>query len=124
MTIKEVLEVEKSVAQMVQDLKKKIAQAVEQRPLEGVNHIAPNIITLKASSIQHNVWSPEYYIQEAQARNVEQALSSITTASAFVNKVRDIIDQRCVKIGANRFPLNDNTIVVLQEYLEESGAEI
>lgn len=93
---------------------------MEQRPLEGVSHIAPNIITLKASSIQHNVWSPEYYIQEAQARNVEQALFSITTASSFVNKVREIITQRCVKIGANRFPLNDNTVRVLREYLEES----
>jgi len=121
-TLKEVLEMEKSVAQMVQDLKGRIAQAVTDSPLEGVNHISKNIILVNSSSLQHNIWSPDYYVQDAQARYVEQSLSSITTASAFVNKVYDIIEKRSVRINGSTYALNDNTIAVLKDCLNESGA--
>ena len=67
MSLNEILEVEKSVATIVRDLKEQIAKEIAETPLKDVKPIAENIVIVRLSCLQHNIWSPEYYIPSVQA---------------------------------------------------------
>lgn len=113
-----VLELEKSVADMVQNLKRKIADEIEHTVLNDIKVVSSNIIIVKISKLQRNIWTPEYYIPSIQAKYVSQNLENAVTAHAFIKKVKVMIENRSVKIGSNVHPLNDTTIKILQKYTD------
>ena len=120
MNLNEILEVEKSVATMVCDLKEQIAKEIAETPLKDVKPIAENIVIVRLSCLQHNVWSPEYYITSVQADYVRKALDSVTTAHSFVKKMEEMIEKRGVKIGANFHRFNDKTVSILEKYYSKT----
>lgn len=120
MSLNETLEVEKSVATMVRDLKEQIAKEIAETPLKDVKPIAENIVIVRLSCLQHNIWSPEYYIPSVQADYVRKALDSVTTAHSFVKKMEKMIEKRGVKIGVNFHSFNDKTVSILEKYYSKT----
>lgn len=115
MSLNKILEMEKSVATTINDLKEKIVKEIAEEP--GVfKPISKNIVIVKFSDLQHSVWSPEYYIPSVQADYVRQELASVTTAHSFVNKMEEMIKKRGVKIGVNFHRFNDTTVSILEKY--------
>lgn len=121
MNINDVLEMEKSVEKMISQLKEQIIKEIEETPLKDVKPIASNIVVIRLSQIQNNIWSPEYYIPSVQAQYVDAALSNISTAHSFMKKVDEMIEKRGVKIGVNFHRLNDATISILKKYYLNKG---
>ena len=120
MDLNRILEVEKSVATMVRDLKERITKEIAETPLKDVKPIAENIVIVRLSCLQHNVWSPEYYIPSVQADYVRKALDSVTTAHSFVKKMEEMIEKRGVKIGVNFHRFNDKTVSILEKYYSKT----
>lgn len=120
MNLNRILEVEKSVETMVRDLKEQIAKEIAETPLKDVKPIAENIVIVKLSCLQHNIWSPEYYIPSVQADYVRKALDSVTTAHSFVKKMEEMIEKRGVKIGVNFHRFNDKTVSILEKYYSKT----
>lgn len=120
MNLNKILEVEKSVATMVRDLKEQIAKEIAETPLKNVKPIAENIVIIRLSCLQHNIWSPEYYIPSVQADYVRKALDSVTTAHSFVKKMEEMIEKRGVKIGVNFHKFNDKTVSILEKYYSKT----
>lgn len=120
MNLNEILEAEKSVATMVRDLKKQIAKEIAETPLKDVKPIAENIVIVRLSCLQHNIWSPEYYIPSVQADYVRKTLDSVTTAHSFVKKMEEMIEKRGVKIGVNFHRFNDKTVSILEKYYSKT----
>lgn len=120
MSLNEILEVEKSVATIVRDLKEQIAKEIAETPLKDVKPIAENIVIVRLSCLQHNIWSPEYYIPSVQADYVRKTLDSVTTAHSFVKKMEEMIEKRGVKIGVNFHRFNDKTVSILEKYYSET----
>lgn len=120
MSLNETLEVEKSVATMVRELKEQIAKEIAETPLKDVKPIAENIVIVRLSCLQHNIWSPENYIPSVQADYVRKALDSVTTAHSFVKKMEEMIEKRGVKIGVNFHRFNDKTVSILEKYYSKT----
>lgn len=115
-----ILEVENSVATMVRDLKEQITKEIAETPLKDVKPIAENIVIVRLSCLQRNVWSPEYYIPSAQADYVRKALDGVSTAHSFVKKMEEMIEKRGVKIGVNFHRFNDKTVSILEKYYSKT----
>ena len=115
--LQDIIEQEKSVAAMIQQLKKDIVDSVANTPIQGVKRIGRNIAIVKFSQIQNSVWNAEYYIAENQANYIEQALNGVTTASSFVKRLSEIIEKKQVRINGNNFYINNTTISVLEKYI-------
>lgn len=120
MNLNKILEVEKSVATMVCDLKEQIVKEIAETPLKDVKPIAENIVVVRLSCLQHNVWSPEYYIPSIQADYVRKALDGVSTAHSFVKKMEEMIEKRGVKIGVNFHRFNDKTVSILEKYYSKT----
>lgn len=120
MNLNKILEVEKSVATIVHDLKEQITKEVAETPLKNVKSIAKNIVIVRLSCLQHNVWTPEYYIPTVQAEYVRKALDGVSTAHSFVKKMEEMIEKRGVKIGVNFHRFNDKTVSILKKYYSKT----
>lgn len=120
MNLNKILEVEKSVATMVCDLKEQIVKEVSETPLNDVKPVAENIVIVRLSCLQHNIWTPEYYIPSVQADYILKALDGISTAHSFVKKMEEMIEKRGVKIGMNFHRFNDQTVSILEKYYSKT----
>lgn len=115
--INDIINLEKSITAQLEQLKSDIVEEIKNTPVPGVNHIAPNICTIRFSQLQNNVWSAEYYLPDAQARHVQQAMFGIATVSAFLQKLREMVEKKRVRISGNTYPPNNTTLCILQKYL-------
>jgi len=115
----EISRVEKKIAQMLGELKDQIQQEVRDNPLEGVKPLARNMVEVSFSNLQRNVWSPDFYIQDIQADIVAKSFNGVSSATSFLKKLREIVENKSVKIGSTRYQLNNNTLTVLEKYLLE-----
>jgi hypothetical protein len=123
MNLNKILEMEKSVTTTINGLKEQIVKEIIETPLKDVKPIAENIIVIKFSDLQHNIWSPEYYIPSVQADYVRTVLASVTTAHSFVKKMEEMIEKRGVKIGVNFHRFNDKTVSILEKYYSKTNEE-
>lgn len=119
MDLTEISRVEKKIAQMLGELKDQIQQEVRDNPLEGVKPLARNMVEVSFSNLQRNVWSPDFYIQDIQADIVAKSFNGVSSATSFLKKLREIVENKSVKIGSTRYQLNNNTLTVLEKYLLE-----
>lgn len=119
MDLTEISRVEKKIAQMLGELKDQIQQEVRDNPLEGVKPLARNMVEVSFSNLQRNVWSPDFYIQDIQANIVAKSFNGVSSATSFLKKLREIVENKSVKIGSTRYQLNNNTLTVLEKYLLE-----
>jgi hypothetical protein len=64
--------------------------------------------------------SPATYIPAAQGDAVERKLRTAKTISELADRVREMVEARCVRFGQQDVvPLNQKTVRVLVEVLEE-----
>lgn len=119
MTLKQIIETENSFSEMIDALKKKIVDEIEETPIEGVQKINSTISIVSFSALgKGTVLTPEYYISSAQARCVGDSLKSVSTATSFVKKLQEMVDKRNVRIKGTTYPLNDQTIEILKKYIK------
>lgn len=116
MDLKEIINAEKSIAKMIDDLKEKITTEIETTPLKDVEPIAQNIVIVKLSHLQNSVWAPGYYIPAGQANYVRKSLDGVSTAHSFVKKMEEMIERRGTTINRQFYRFNDNTVSILEKY--------
>jgi hypothetical protein len=56
-------------------------------------------------------------IPATQAKYIEQALSTITTGTAFIKKVKEMVEQKGVKINYHFRPFHPVVIEILKKYI-------
>lgn len=116
MDLKEIINAEKSITKMIDDLKEKITTEIETTPLKDVEPIAQNIVIVKLSHLQNGIWSPRYYIPAAQANYVRKSLDGVSTAHSFVKKMKEMIERRGTTINRQFYRFNDNTVSILEKH--------
>ena len=123
MDLKEIINVEKSIADMLNALKEDIAVEIETTPLKNVKPIASNIVVIKISHLQNGIWSPRYYIPAAQAKYVRKSLDGVSTAHSFVKKMKEMIERRGTTINRQFYRFNDTTVSILKKYYSSTQQE-
>lgn len=123
MDLKEIINAEKSIAKMIDDLKEKITTEIETTPLKDVEPIAQNIVIVKLSHLQNSVWAPGYYIPAGQANYVRKSLDGVSTAHSFVKKMKEMIERRGTTINRQFYRFNDNTVSILEKYYSSTQQE-
>lgn len=119
MTLKQIIEAEDSFLKMIDELKKRIVTEIEETPIEGVQKVNSIISIVSFSALSKGtILTAEYYISSAQARYVDDALKSVSTATSFVKKLQEMVDKRNVKIKGTTYPLNEQTIEILRKYIK------
>ena len=119
MTLKQIIETENSFSEIIDALKKRIVAEIEETPIEGVQKINSTISIVSFSTLgKGTVLTPEYYISSAQARYVNDALKSVSTAASFIKKLQEMIDKKSVILKGTKYPLNDQTIEILKKYIK------
>ena len=124
MTLSEILQVEKTISEMIQQIKEQIAEEVKDTPVPGVTKISPSLFTVRLSTLKnHDVWTPEYYNNVSQAELVAKAFSGTKTTAAFITKAKDMILNQRVVVRDSGFTvtyrLNDTTISIIRKYCGE-----
>lgn len=119
MTLKQIIETENSFSKMIDELKKSIVTEIEETPIEGVQKINSIISIVSFSALSKGtILTAEYYISGAQARYVNDALKSVSTAASFIKKLQEMIDKKSVILKGAKYPLNDQTIEILKKYIK------
>lgn len=115
-SLQEVLRIEKSISTMIEEIKEQICAEIAGTELPQVKRLNSFCVVVRLSQLEHNIWTPEYYIPNAQANYVRKALEKINTARTFTEKVKGMIENRNVKINQNVHYLNDTTVAILMKY--------
>lgn len=123
MDLKEIINAEKSIIDMINALKEDITTEIETTPLKDVKPIAQNIVIVKLSHLQNSVWSPRYYIPAAQANYVRKSLDGVSTAHSFVKKMKEMIERRGTTINRQFYRFNDTTVSILKKYYSSTQQE-
>ena len=118
-TIANILEAERNATLVIEQEKQKIVSDIQNCALKNVKSLAPNIIVVKLSQLQNNVWSPDYYIMEKQALYVRQFMSGAKTVTMLMERLKTMIDDGYVKIGTSRYRLNEKTIEIIRNHYIE-----
>ena len=116
-TLKEIVVLEKSVAEMLSELTGQIAKSTSETPMDGVKIVAKNIASVNVSSLDYGILCPSYYLQSAQADMVERKLREAKTATEFISKIQMMVDEKKVKVNGETMRLNPKTVGILQSYL-------
>ena len=115
-SLKDILLIEESISHMIEETKEKICTEIAGTELPHVKRLNSFCVVVRLSQLEHNIWTPEYYIPNAQANYVRKALEKISTARTFAEKVKGMIENRNVKINQNVHYLNDTTVAILMKY--------
>ena len=119
-TLKDIINAENQVAQMISELVSKVAADTREAKIDGVQQVSNNAVIVNFSRLDAWIVDPAYYIQAKQADVVEQKLRTAKTATEFMNKLREMVDQKCVKLGRDKVRLNPTTLDILNTYLKQS----
>lgn len=117
-TLKEALAVERSVEEMLNEIKSRMFKEIGEAQVPGVKKVASNAVVISASNLSDNIWLPSYYIQEIQADLVEQKLSSAKTATEFLSRIQSMILNKRVTINGETDRLNSKTLSILESFME------
>lgn len=117
MKINEIIEQEEKIKETIDKLKEEIFSHVQKSEFPNIKKLSSNIVIVKSSNLVNNIWSPEYYIPATQAKYIEQALDRITTGTAFIKKVTEMVEQKGVKINYHFHPFHPVVIKILKKYI-------
>lgn len=128
MTLSEIMKVEKTISEMIQQIRQQLIADVKETPVPGVHKLSENTFVVKLSTLkQHDIWSPEYYNNVNQADLIAEAFKNVKTTSDFIAKAKDIVENRCVKVHNSGFTvtyrLNDTTISIIQKYCGDAEVD-
>lgn len=125
MTINELFELEKSISQMVENIKADIIHEMKIQVNPDYKPINSFCGVVKFSALQNSdSWAPEYFIPDAQAMFVESTLKDIKTITALNTKVKELIEKKSIKYKNVVQKLNPITIKVLKKYYKNETHNI
>ena len=116
--ISEIMKLEQSIASMLTDLTAQIKKATAESNMDGVKSVAKNAAIVSVSSLDSGILCPYYYLQSTQADIVEQHLRSAKTASEFVDRMKNMVETKKVKLRSETYRLNSKTVEIINSYLE------
>ena len=65
--------------------------------------------------------TPSYYLQESQAEAVMSRLQGAETVTKLIKRLKEMVDDKEIRIsGTNVVKFNENTISILQAYINET----
>ena len=114
-------ELERTVAEMVSNLKAELSEAVARQPLNGkvINDGktgGPFIITVSFPlTLKYKNWCPETFIPAHQTRAVSRELNRATTANAICECVKRMVESGYVGSCGDKTYLNPETRKILRE---------
>jgi len=120
MTLKEMIEIESSVEQIVSELRNKLISELTNAEIPGVKKISPIVSIVNFSSLDKTILSAEYYNVDSQAKYIEQYLMPVKTVTSLASKLQDIISTEKVKLGSNTYFINPNVIKVIKEFINNN----
>lgn len=118
-SLKTIIETETTISNMIQSVVENIANEIETTPLPDTKPINSNIVIVKLSKLKHNnTLSPEFYIPECQAKIVKQYLEPSKRGIDLITKLKNVIENKYIKIGTHRYKLNDTTLSIIKKYYD------
>lgn len=117
--LKSALNLEKSVREMLIELRAQLYKDVSKAKSDDIKTIKPNMVIVKCSNLDGLVLTPSYYIPSSQAEAIDKKLNGVKTATTFINELQKMIDEKKVKNGNNATRLNSKTIEVLEKHLND-----
>lgn len=121
--IRAALEHEEQAQRTLKEAVKAAILAVKDTPSEGVTitSTSPLCGTIRFSTIKGNglVLSPEFYLQESQARLVQNKLKKAKTVNQVLGSIKDMVDTGRVHVTGTTYQLNRTTIDVLKQFLPD-----
>lgn len=121
--IRAALEHEEQAQRTLKEAVKAAILAVKDTPSEGVTitSTSPLCGTIRFSTIKENglVLSPEFYLQESQARLVQNKLKKAKTVNQVLGSIKDMVDTGRVHVTGTTYQLNRTTIDVLKQFLPD-----
>ena len=115
--MKTIIKQEEKIKETINKLKEEIFSHVQKSEFPNIKKLSSNIVIVKSSNLVNNNWSPEFYIPAIQAKYIEQALDTITTGTAFIKKVTEMVERKGVTIKSNFHPFHPVVIEVLKKYI-------
>lgn len=119
-TLHDIVTMEQKVAEMLSDLVSRLASDTREAKVDGVRKMGKNAVVVSVSRLDMGILDPSYYIQEKQSDIVEQKLRTAKTATDFMDRLREMVDNKCVKVGNEKVRLNPKTIEILTSYIENA----
>lgn len=117
--LKTIIEAETIISNIIQSVVESIANEIETTPLPDTKPIKSNIIIVKLSQLRNtNTLSPEYYIPTHQAKIVKQYLEPSKRGTELITKLKNIIENKYIKLGKNKYTLNDTTLSIIKKYYD------
>lgn len=117
--LKTIIETETTILDMIQSVVESIANEIENTPLPDTKPINQNVVIVKLSQLRNNnTLSPEYYIPAYQAKIVKQYLEPSKRGTDLITKLKNVIENKYIKIGTHRYKLNDTTLSVIKKYYD------
>lgn len=73
---------------------------------------------IKNSGSSGMILSPHYYIQEKQAQIVKDGLRGTDSVTGILGRMREMYEQKRVRVGSVSYILNPVTLGILKKYLD------
>ena len=121
---KTIMDSEKANQKAVEELKTEIYERIAEAPaLAGTTIQEGNLrtATIRFSSLgPHLDLSPETYFPKEQAKEVLRKIAPCNTVTDIMRRLREMVSARRIKWEGHSVTLNQNTLQVLQAYIEEA----
>lgn len=110
--VSKIRKAKKILEEVLLELKTETSSMVEKsQSLDGVYVINNNAASVSFSAlVSNNSWSPSTYLPARQVEAVNFATRNITDFDSFVNKIKELIQKKEVKIKNEVIRLNKSTI--------------
>lgn len=110
--VSKIRKAKKILEEALLELKTETSSMVEKsQSLDGVYVINNNAASVSFSAlVSNNSWSPSTYLPARQVEAVNFATRNITDFDSFVNKIKELIQKKEVKIKNEVIRLNKSTI--------------
>lgn len=121
---REIMDHERAIQESIEKLKQEIFNRIaETDPLPGtsVEQGPMKMGTVQFSSLGANLdLSPETYFPKVQAEEVLRKIAPCNTVTDIMRRLREMVSARRIRWEGHSITLNQNTLQVLQEYVEEA----
>lgn len=120
MTLKEMVQLESSVEQIVSELREKLKTELSNAEIPGVKKISPLCSVVNFSALNKGILSAEHYNVETQSNYIAQYLAPCKTVTSLAGKLTEIINDGKVKLGCNTHVLHPEVINVVRKFVENN----
>lgn len=119
--VSKVRQAQKILEEALVELKTETCNMIEKsQPLSGVTILSENTAYVSFSTlVSSNNWSPSTYLPIRQIEAVKYATKNITNFDSFVDKIKELIEKKEVKLKSKTIHLNSNTLKALNNVLDE-----